>query len=515
MQHLKRYCKLIFSTFVVALVFCCYPLVAHADPLTGAMMGSAMASGFSFPGFAGLSVPSSESIIGDFFVDLVPWSDLVQAAHAYVTIRDLVGSNNVEVELSPELSSAGYDRTNQLNSQYNLSPSTFHNFGTFKAFGDYVFDTPLGSDGTTFCGPVLGYTPDPTFVGYSQTFTSDPRAFVTLSTLERYPTQFFSKVTIGNYVGSNSLDTAVKLGSPIVFCTKRESGYDKVFFGCLYQGSYQRLDYLKTPSQTGVQITSASPVVSRDNSAIIDSNNKSNKIVIPSSYVQDIPYTSGSRILDETIVKKALDAVSDAGFQGDVISSDYVDPVDPPVPPTSETIADTPYTTLNEVFYEFKEWFGDIYDGISGFKESFGDWVDDVAAGWTEVFGDIYDTLAGFRESFGDFADTIGTAIGDIADTISDIADGVADIVDDIISGDFNFIDGFWKNFQAPFLPFFNTIKSHLGIWHYVVEWLSSIGSAFTFFFGVLSYTGYNFILPIYAAFAGTVVLAVYRRFGK
>lgn len=116
--------------------------------------------------------------------------------------------------------------------------------------------------------------------------------------------------------------------------------------------------------------------------------------------------------------------------------------------------------------------------------------------------------MVGWQEAFGDFADTISS-------TVSDIADSLSDIVESIKEGDFEFIDGFWKNFQTPFLPFFNTIKQHLGIWHYVVEWLASIQSAFTFFFGVMSNTGYSFVLPIYAAFAGTVVLAVYKRFGK
>lgn len=102
-----------------------------------------------------------------------------------------------------------------------------------------------------------------------------------------------------------------------------------------------------------------------------------------------------------------------------------------------------------------------------------------------------------------------------ILETLSDIADGIDSLLQTIENADFNFIDTFWKNFLTPFLNLFNLIKSHLTIWHYVVEWLSSISSVFTFFLGVLSGAGSGYLLPIYACFAGTVVIAVYRRFGK
>lgn len=525
MRHFKHYCKLIFSTLVVVLVFACNSIVSYADPLTGAMIGSAIASGFSFPGFAGLSVPSSESVVGDFFVDLVPWSDLVQAAHAYLTIRDLVGSNNVEVELSPELSTAGYDRTVQLNSQYNLTPGSFHSFGSFNALGDYIFDTQIGPN--DWQGPVVGYFPSTSVVGWTQNYYVSPQVFLRVGVEQRYPTQFFTQAVIGSVSSSYLLDSNANnaFNSPIYL--RYELGYNRLRFWTFINGSYSPLASFAKLSSSGLSVTTASPVLSRDQSTIIDSNNKANKIVIPSSYVQDITYTSGTRILDESTVKKALDAVSDAGFQGDVLSSDYVDPVDPPVPPTSETIADTPYTTLNDTFDEFKEFFGDIYDGITDFQESFGDWVDDVASGWTEVFGDIYSDLHGFKESFGDwvddvasgwteiFGDIYSTLSGTIADTLSTISSGVQSLVQSIENADFQFVDAFWKNFLTPFNNLFNTIKSHLSIWHYVVEWLASISSVFTFYLGVFSGAGSGFLLPIYACFAGTVVIAVYKRFGK
>lgn len=503
MQHVKRYCKLIFTTLVVALCFCCAPLVAHADPLTGAMIGSMIGSGWTIGGFGTMLPGAVGDTLGGFFVDAVPWSTLIATGRAYITIRELVGSTNVSVELSPDLATAGEDRTSQFATHYNLQPGQIKQFGTTFSLGNYAFVNKSGTESRYF-GPSLGT------LTYNSTapFNVLPYASLTCQSPITESSHGVFTISFPNYSKTNYSMNKAWNGNSVVLGINVNSGGvpDYIAFGRNINGSFNLIYNWTAVSTAGITVSSATPSVTAQ--SVVDPAGRANAIVLPATAVEDIDYTDGEAIFTDEILQLILDIITQYAVDGEVVSSTYVDePVDPPVP-SDDTIAETQYTVLDHTLQEFKEFFGDIYDGLVDFQESFGDWVNDVASGWTEVFGDIYDTLAGWQEAFGDFADSISA-------TVSDIADALADIVDSIKEGDFEFIDGFWKNFQAPFLPFFNTIKQHLGIWHYVVEWLGSIGSAFTFFFGVMSDTGYNFVLPIYAAFAGTVVLAVYRRFGK
>ena len=518
MRHFKHYCKLIFSTLVVVLVFACNSIVSYADPLTGAMIASQIASGFGFAGFASSPAETVSSLTGDFYSDLVPWADLVQAAHAYLTIRDLVSpANSVEIELSPEISEAGYQRTNQFVSHYSLNPGSVVNLGSYYSYNGYAFNKPVSISGSTrYCGPVIGTSPSSFSTPGTISFGS-----CYLSFRQNGGAQSFTITsTIGNASPSTHVSSSVNLPYSLFY----SPSWDSIGW---VNPTYNTFLDSRSGSQSGINTVSrVSYDVSRSNdSQVINPDNRSNVVVIPSSYVSNITYQSGETIVVENDVIATLDAIASAGANSDISSSTYDTP--PAPTPTGDTISETAYSVLNDTFDEFKEFFGDIYDGISDFLESFGDWVDDVASGWTEVFGDIYSDLHAFKESFGDWVDDVAsgwteifgdiytTLSGTIADTLSTISSGIQSIVQSIENADFGFVDAFWKNFLAPFNSLFNTIKSHLSIWHYVVEWLASISSVFTFYLGVFSGAGSGFLLPIYACFAGTVVIAVYKRFGK
>lgn len=528
MRHFKHYCKLIISTIAVVLVFACQSITAHADPLTGAMIANQIASGFSFAGFSS-SIPSSISdVTGSFYTDLVPWEDLVAAAHAYVTIRDIVSpQNSVEVTISPEISQAGSNRTGQFVSHYNIAPGGFVQFGDFLSYQGYVFNQQISiTVGSTpeiaYKGAPVGYSPS-SWVDFSGGLNNllSYRAVVDGSSFRIYYT-IGSSTSGAKYLYSYNIPLSISYTpSNGRWCWIRNNNtvvYDQWTQGGL--PSLSSVVYSASWAQDG---------------QVIDSDGRENVVVLPSSYVQDITYTSGEVIDTEEIVEAVLDAISVAGTDDAIISSTYAEQ---PVPPGEETVSDTLWTSFTTWFEDYflgwTEVFGDIYDGVTDFQESFGDWVEDVASGWTEVFGDIYDDLHGFRESFGDWVDDVAsgwtevfgdiystlsgissTVSGTIANTLSAISTAVQSLVQTIENADFNFVDAFWKNFLTPFIDLFNTIKSHLSIWHYVVEWLASISSVFTFFLGVFSGAGYGFLLPIYACFAGTVVIAVYRRFGK
>lgn len=68
---------------------------------------------------------------------------------------------------------------------------------------------------------------------------------------------------------------------------------------------------------------------------------------------------------------------------------------------------------------------------------------------------------------------------------------------------------------KTVFAPILLLLRSVIGLWHYVVEWVQAITPVFSSFFGLMSGTSYYMVLPIYAGIAGPIVIAVYKRFGK
>lgn len=71
------------------------------------------------------------------------------------------------------------------------------------------------------------------------------------------------------------------------------------------------------------------------------------------------------------------------------------------------------------------------------------------------------------------------------------------------------------NEFYIPFLPVtlpsFNFSLS--GIWHYVREWISSLGAWFTMVLTVWSNLPYAMVVPVYATMVVLIVLGVYKRF--
>lgn len=67
----------------------------------------------------------------------------------------------------------------------------------------------------------------------------------------------------------------------------------------------------------------------------------------------------------------------------------------------------------------------------------------------------------------------------------------------------------------TPFLPVvfpsFNFSLS--GIWHYVVEWVGTLGSWFSMVFTIWSHLPYAIVIPVYATAVVVIVLGVYKRF--
>lgn len=67
----------------------------------------------------------------------------------------------------------------------------------------------------------------------------------------------------------------------------------------------------------------------------------------------------------------------------------------------------------------------------------------------------------------------------------------------------------------TPFLPvvFPSFNFSFSGIWHYVVEWVGTLGSWFSMVFTIWSHLPYAIVVPVYATAVVVIVLGVYKRF--
>ena len=108
--------------------------------------------------------------------------------------------------------------------------------------------------------------------------------------------------------------------------------------------------------------------------------------------------------------------------------------------------------------------------------------------------------------------DSIKEVIQDILDSIEEMADK---ILEDIELGPTKLFDKAIDILKTLFLPLLLPIRAMMNLWHYVVEWIQSVSSPFTWIFGVMSGTSYNMVLPIYALLSGGICISIYKALGR
>lgn len=157
-----------------------------------------------------------------------------------------------------------------------------------------------------------------------------------------------------------------------------------------------------------------------------------------------------------------------------------IDPV-PDAPVESDTIADTLYDYLDALL----RW---IQSTIDNFRISVSNWLHNIHDDLQSIYDSIQDIVSG------DWGNSL-------ADTLESHAINTAKKGIDAL--------------KRIFAPILLLLKNALGIWHYVVEWVAYIGTPFSWILGVFQSAGSGIMLPIYAAIAGSIVIAVYKRFGR
>ena len=105
--------------------------------------------------------------------------------------------------------------------------------------------------------------------------------------------------------------------------------------------------------------------------------------------------------------------------------------------------------------------------------------------------------------------------ISSIASGINQIINQIGDIHNSIVSGNIDWFSDIVDAIRVPFLPWLNIFKAATGIWHYVITWVQNISGPFSYFWNILGSVSPMYYSPIYAVAAATIVLAIYRRFGR
>lgn len=294
---------------------------------------------------------------------------------------------------------------------------------------------------------------------------------------------------------------------------------------------------------------------------------------VPSSALSGAGISGGTYVIDggvgEDTIIELIQLLDDLYGQNEIVDAEFTEETAPTPPVPDTTIADTSYSTLHDELIDIKNHqahSGSVLENIDSGVDVIGRSVDNIDQTLTGIDGyleqgitDIVDSVDTFGQSvvdglsdvedaidtFGQSVvselgrlrstfDTIGqsvisilqgirTAIGTVVTTITDAVSDITDVIEglaeqvleDIQTAPINVFSTALDVIKLAFAPIIAALKACIGLWHYVVEWVQVTAPVFSTFFGLMSGTSYNMVLPIYAALAGPIVIAIYKRFGK
>lgn len=237
--------------------------------------------------------------------------------------------------------------------------------------------------------------------------------------------------------------------------------------------------------------------------------------------------TAISRLTPAFTASDFLAALTTAFLAGQLSQVIIEDTTTPPVPPTPVPVPTTP---LGEVPYD--EWIdtwgqhvienqetgNSSLDNIDTNIQTGIDTLDNIdtnIADGVDTLENIDTNIASQNGILGQIRDWMQNGFNTINSTLNSILTGVQSLVQSIVNATENLIAGILNQIPIAFQSAWNTLKQSVSIWHYVVEWVTSISSILTWVWTMASGTSYYIILPVYASLAGAVVLALYKKFGR
>lgn len=256
---------------------------------------------------------------------------------------------------------------------------------------------------------------------------------------------------------------------------------------------------------------------------------------VPTRTLSQAGFSVGTYTIDGGIgtdaVIELIQLLDEIYGQEEILDAEFVDEIVPPVPPQP---VDTP---LGEVPYEdFLDTFGQsVYgklDAISDGIDTVGQVIDGVGTDVIEAVDTAGQSVVEELEVIGGAIDTAGQSVVDSVEEstgileeaieaveakVDELVDSIAEVIEEIMTHPLDLFSA-WLD-RLPEIPaikdIFDGIKRHVGIWHYVVEWLGCIGTFLAFFIGLFGDVAYCMVVPIYACVAGAICLAFYKRFAR
>lgn len=137
-------------------------------------------------------------------------------------------------------------------------------------------------------------------------------------------------------------------------------------------------------------------------------------------------------------------------------------------------------------------------------------WEDGALSFWQAVGGAITGGLSTAGQSVRSWIQSMHNQLLQYWEALLDWCDGIVGAIEGAEDG---FIRGIINEITSVFSSAKSTIRSALGIWHYVVEWVRSITGPFNLFLGMAGRVSPYITLPVYASIAGLVILGIYKKF--
>lgn len=257
------------------------------------------------------------------------------------------------------------------------------------------------------------------------------------------------------------------------------------------------------------------------------------RLWIPSSY---LPEPSGQYFIDgagnddiNILTQSITQAVNDGKGIDIVYEPEEVDPPVPPPPipvpspvptpdpvpipspvPTPEPVPTTPIdeTTLQDILQP-------IIDGGAGTDQIILDESHDIQSTVQETGNYLGQILEKIRELIHQGFISVLDALELIRGLLSELVQTLENVLEAVITHPLDLFGAVLDGIGNFFGGAFGELKRHLGIWHYVVEWIASISGVFAWIFAICNSTSYYIVLPIYALVAAAICLALYKRFGR
>lgn len=264
------------------------------------------------------------------------------------------------------------------------------------------------------------------------------------------------------------------------------------------------------------------------------------QVFVPVNAVSYAGITPGTYVIDggsgtDTVIQ-LIELLDQLYGQQAILNPEFAQEVVPPAPIPDYTLGELPYEDFIDTFgqsvYSKLDTINQSVDTLGGIIEGQGEDIitavdtagQSVLDGLSDVEGAIDTVGQSVVDGLTDVEGAIETGTAEVVESVDAVAEAVdalegtlEAVHESILSHPLDLFSAFLDRLtNIPVLrDFFDNIKRHVGIWHYVVEWLQCIGTFLSFFIGLFADVAYCMVVPIYACVAGSICLALYKRFGR